>query len=216
MPAASRRRLGALGRALSFAPQYGMVSELNLPELLDHLRSANRETEWVEFKVNDDEPEDVGQYISALSNSATLIGKRFGYIVWGVNNITHEVVGTSVKLHSKKIGNEDFENWLSHHLSPRVNFRFVEGDVSGRHVALIEVPAASHTPVRFRDHEYVRVGSYKKKLRDYSEKERELWRILERHSWENEVALARASAVDVITLLDFPAYFELPPTAAAR
>jgi hypothetical protein len=143
------------------------VSDLDLAGLINHIRLANRETEWIEFKLNDDEPADIGEYVSALSNSAALVGQRHAYIVWGISNITHEVIGTSVRLGSKKIGNEELENWLSHQLSPRVNFTIVDGELGGNPVSLIEIPAATHTPVRFRDHEYVRVGSYKKKLRDH-------------------------------------------------
>lgn len=185
------------------------MSELDLAPLLARLRLANRETEWVEFKANDDEPSDIGEYISALSNSAALVGKRHGYIVWGVNNITHAVIGTSVRLHSKKVGNEELENWLSIQLSPRVNFLFIEGMIEDKFMSLIEIPAASHTPVRFRDHEYIRVGSYKKKLRDHSEKERELWRILERRDWESEAAVSHVRGEDVLSLVDYPAYFDL-------
>jgi ATP-dependent DNA helicase RecG len=185
------------------------LSQIPLSELIDLLRGANRETEWVEFKLNDDEPDEVGQYLSALSNSATLCGKRFGYIVWGISNITHEVVGTTVRLHGRKIGNEELENWLAHHLSPRANFRMIDGEIDGKFVSLIEVVAANHTPVRWKDHEYIRVGSYKKKLRDHAEKERELWRIFERLTWENEIAIPGLEADYVTKLLDYPAYFEL-------
>jgi ATP-dependent DNA helicase RecG len=185
------------------------LNGVNLPELLEHLRTANRESEWVEFKLNDDEPESIGEYISALSNSATLAGKRFGYVVWGISNVTHDVVGTTVRLHDKKIGNEELENWLSHQLFPRVNFRLLEGDIGSEHVSVIEIPAASHTPVRFRDHEYIRVGSYKKKLRDHPEKQRELWRIFERMSWEKESAVTRISGAEALALVDYPSYFEL-------
>lgn len=183
-----------------------------VPKLLDYLRAANRESEWVEFKMNDDDPEQIGEYISALANSATLVGKRFGYIVWGVSNITHDIVGTTVRLHEKKVGNEEVESWLMRLISPRVNFRFLEGEVDGGYVSLLEIPAASHTPVRFKDHEFVRVGSYKKKLRDFPEKERELWRILEKSAWETETAVAHVAPPDVLTLIDYPAYFELTKT----
>ncbi|MBP7799665.1 MAG: hypothetical protein KA072_13680 [Thermoanaerobaculaceae bacterium] len=40
------------------------------------------ETEWVEFKVNDFNPQEIGEYISALANSAALNGKAFAYLVW--------------------------------------------------------------------------------------------------------------------------------------
>jgi len=180
-----------------------------LPDLLDQIRGSNRESEWVEFKVNDDEPEDIGAYISALSNSATLIGKRFGYIVWGISNISHDIVGTKVRLLDAKVGNEELENWITRGLSPRVDFRIVTGDIDDQHVELIEVPAAAHTPVRFRDHEYIRVGSYTKKLRDYPEKERTLWKILENHTWEMEHATSFVTADDVLSLIDYPSVFDL-------
>jgi ATP-dependent DNA helicase RecG len=70
------------------------MNAVKLSELLAYLTAANRETEWVEFKLNDDTPEEIGEYISALSNSAALSGKRAGYIVWGISDITHEVIGT--------------------------------------------------------------------------------------------------------------------------
>ena len=50
----------------------GLVQELcNLP----------KETEWVEFKESNDNPEEIGEYISALSNAAALQGKAFAYLV---------------------------------------------------------------------------------------------------------------------------------------
>ncbi len=51
--------------------------------LLRSLLAMPRETEWVEFKVNDCEPERIGEYLSALSNSAALHDKKTAYIVCG-------------------------------------------------------------------------------------------------------------------------------------
>jgi len=45
---------------------------MNVKELLYVLLSEPAESEWLEFKVNNDQPELIGQYISALSNSACL------------------------------------------------------------------------------------------------------------------------------------------------
>jgi hypothetical protein len=52
-----------------------------LCSLLEDLVNLPHETEWVEFKVNNAEPEDIGQYLSAISNSAALQEKQVGYIV---------------------------------------------------------------------------------------------------------------------------------------
>ena len=43
--------------------------------LLTELTSLPRETEWAEFKSNSIRAEDLGEYISALANSAALLGK---------------------------------------------------------------------------------------------------------------------------------------------
>lgn len=56
--------------------------------LLAELRKLPRETEWVEFKHNNDDADEIGEYLSALSNSAALSGKVQAYLVWGIDNTT--------------------------------------------------------------------------------------------------------------------------------
>jgi len=63
--------------------------------------------------------------------------------------------------------------------------------------------------VQFQGIEYIRVGSYKKKLKDFPEKERELWRIFDVTPFEQQVAVERVSGSDVLALLDYPTYFKL-------
>jgi len=48
------------------------VNTAELHALLDRLRTEPRETEWLEFKVNRYEPQILGEYLSALANSACL------------------------------------------------------------------------------------------------------------------------------------------------
>ena len=64
-----------------------------LASLLHELCALPRETEWVEFKINEAEPQVIGEYISALANSAALVGKAFAYLIWGVRDEDHAVVG---------------------------------------------------------------------------------------------------------------------------
>jgi len=52
----------------------------DLTQLLDRLRAEPHETEWLEFKANRHEPEELGEYISALANAACLHGKSRGYL----------------------------------------------------------------------------------------------------------------------------------------
>jgi ATP-dependent DNA helicase RecG len=155
----------------------------DLRELLAELVALPTEEEWVEFKHNyagaGQVGEYVGEYLSALSNSAALLGRPRGYIVWGVEDGTRRVVGTSFKPRSEKIGNEELENWPCRSLHPSTDIRLYQfSTADNQAVTIIEVQAANSTPVRFKDTEFIRVGSLKKKLKDYPEKERELWRFL--------------------------------------
>ena len=62
--------------------------------LVQELRKLPAETEWVEFKAGDaTSPEDIGEYLSALSNAAALCGKAHAYLIWGIADGTHAVVG---------------------------------------------------------------------------------------------------------------------------
>lgn len=51
-----------------------------LASLVRELCALPKETEWVEFKVNDAEPRAIGEYLSALANTAALVGKAF--VTW--------------------------------------------------------------------------------------------------------------------------------------
>ena len=117
------------------------------------------ECEWIEFKVDDSNPESIGEYLSALSNAASLHGTRRGYLIWGVENRTHRIVGTSFRPHQTKVGNEKLENWLTTQLRPRIHFKIHEWDEEKSHLVVFEIQPAFHTPVRFKDTEFIRVGS---------------------------------------------------------
>jgi len=180
-----------------------------LLSLLHELRNLPKETEWVEFKHNNANPEEVGEYLSALANAAAFTGKVHAYMVWGVDDQSHEVLGTSFDPAVAKIGNEELESWLLRQLSPKINFRFFSIQVDATPVVLMEIGAAFRHPVQFKNTEYIRVGSYKKKLKDFPEKERELWRVFDRVPFEREIAAENITSDEVLKLLDYPAYFDL-------
>lgn len=96
-----------------------------LQSLVRELAKLPDETEWVEFKCNNKQPQMIGEYISALSNSAALCERPKAYLVWGVEDETHKIVGTEFQYCKMKKGNEELEAWLSRMLSPRINFRFL-------------------------------------------------------------------------------------------
>lgn len=176
---------------------------------LQGLLHARDEREWLEFKRNNADPEEIGQYISALSNSATLDGQPTAYLIWGVEDGTHHLVGTSFRPREQKVGNEELENWLARMLEPRLHFRLHEFIHDGKQVVILEIPACEHMPVRWKNVAYIRVGSYKKKLVDYPEKERALWLRASRTSFEKGIAANSLTGEEVLASIDYPAYFEM-------
>ena len=155
------------------------MTSAELQAKLTELLALPAESEWVEFKHNNSDHQMIGECLSALSNTAALEGLPFGYIVWGVEDGTCNIVGTSFKPRSQKgAGNEDLEPWLNKLLAPKVNFRIFEFEANGQPMVMFEVQAANTAPVSFSGRRYVRVGSHKKPLGEHPEKERKLWLFL--------------------------------------
>ena len=138
------------------------MTESELLPLLAFLCLEPREAEWIEFKHNNQDPQMIGERISALANAAALLGKERAWFVWGIEDGTYKIVGTMFKPRatSSKVGNEEMESWLSHHLSPCPDFHFHEFQAEGKPVVLLEIPPAQHTPVRWKETACIRVGSY--------------------------------------------------------
>jgi ATP-dependent DNA helicase RecG len=180
-----------------------------LESLITELRKLPSETGWVELKVSMARPDDIGEYISALSNTAALHGNSHAYVVWGIEDGTHNAVGTRFHPYSEKVGNEALESWLTRSVSPRLLFRFFSFEYRQVPVVLLEIPCAMGRPTQFKGVEYIRVGSYRQALKDHPQIEAQLWRVFDVTPFERIVASERVTSDDVLSLLDYPAYFEL-------
>lgn len=180
-----------------------------LIELVDELVKQPNESEWVEFKLNFHSIEEIGERISALSNGACIHNQDFGYLVFGVEDKTHIIKGTTFKPKSHKKGNEEIEHWLAQRLYPRIDFRIYEFSYdSDRVLAVFVIPSALNKPVDFMHNAFIRVGSITRKLSEFPEKERKIWRK-QNKSFELDVAKDNLKARDVINLLSTETYFDL-------
>jgi ATP-dependent DNA helicase RecG len=180
-----------------------------LVKLLIELCSQTSEAEWLEFKKNNIDPEEIGEYISALSNSACLHDKVAAYLIFGVENKTHEIIGTTFQPTQFKVGNEDFESWLARLLNPRADFKIFKFNVDEKNVVMFVIDPAHNRPIAFKNTAFIRVGSYKKRLLDYPDKERKIWRKFHQPSFEDDMAKSECSGEDVLQLLNYQKYFEL-------
>ena len=123
----------------------------------------------MEFKHNNCEPVMIGEDVSALANSATLNDRDYAYMICGVDDVTHDIVGTKVHLQLEKKGAQELENWLRYMLSKNADFEFFDTNIDGKHVELIRIHRALYEPVSFQKVDYIRSESYTKKLHEFPE-----------------------------------------------
>ncbi len=141
-----------------------------LIELVDELRSYPNENECLEFKTNTATTNDrLGQYISSLSNAACILNKDFAYLLFGIEDKTHNVVGTSFNFKTRKEGNEELELWIRRYLSPSVRFQYFVCKYHKKYVEIFKIPAATSEPTNFKRIPYIRFNSSLTDLRNYPE-----------------------------------------------
>lgn len=181
-----------------------------LISLVDRLVSLPKETEIVEFKENFHSKEEIGERISALSNNACLINQPFAYLVYGIEDTTHAIKGTTFQSKKKMVGNEELEVWLLNRLSPRIDFQCFDFSYSdGIHISLYKIPSADNVPVKFLNTGYIRINSSTRKLIDYPEKEKKIWKNEFANTYLQKTAMKNLSLTDIAKHLSTETYFDL-------
>lgn len=177
--------------------------------LIDELLAQPAETSWLELKHNNSEPDMIGLRCAALSNAARLDDRAFAYMIWGVEDGSHRIVGTDFNPDTRKAGNQPLLLWLANALQPSPAFSFRAVAHPNGRMVLLEIPAAPGAPVSFQGVPYIRIGSTTPKLTDYPERYQQLIEALRPYRWEHGVARQYASGDDVLSLLDYTVYFRL-------
>jgi ATP-dependent DNA helicase RecG len=123
-----------------------------------HQLIASWENECVEFKeANDNFPtSDIGKYFSALSNEANLRARSAGWLVFGVKDHDHSIVGTSYRESSDRL--HSLKKQVADGADPSITFREIhELHLPEGRVLLFEIPAAPRgTPIAWNGHFYAR------------------------------------------------------------
>ena len=105
--------------------------------------------------------------------------------------------------------------WLNILLKPSTGLEpYVVEHPNGR-IILFEIDAARSQPIRFKDKEYIRIGSSTTELREWPEKERALWRLFDRTAFEVAIATERAEVGSIATS-GLPCLFPSADTAHYR
>ena len=84
----------------------------DLIQLIDQLIARSTESQTVEFKASNDDAFMIGKDISALSNAAAIEGQDYAYMLWGVDDATHGIIGTTFNPLAAKHKGQELELWL--------------------------------------------------------------------------------------------------------
>lgn len=127
--------------------------------IFNNLRS-HHEDEVIEFKKAECnfDFDDLGKYFSALSNEANLRNQEFAWLVFGVQDKTRDIIGTSYK--NSLVSQQKLKQDLAQHLTDNNTFREIyELEIEGKRVLLFQVPAAPYgIPIAWKGHFYGRRG----------------------------------------------------------
>lgn len=131
-----------------------------LLDILNKLRNLTAENEIVEFKEakNTYDFTKLGKYFSALSNEANLFGKPYAWLVFGIENNKHEIVGSQYRPERKNL--DRLKGEIANKTTNRISFIEIYElfEPEGR-VVMFQIPAAPKgIPVAFDGHYYARDG----------------------------------------------------------
>lgn len=136
------------------------LTEPALLRLLDELRALPVEAEWVEFKEarHSFDSRKLGKYVSALANEACLAGRPCGWLVFGVRNTDHAVVGTNYRSDPAKL--QALKHELARHLTGGLTVQAIYevNHTKGRVLFFEIAPAPAGIPIAYKGHYYGRDG----------------------------------------------------------
>ncbi|MBF0270862.1 MAG: putative DNA binding domain-containing protein [Magnetococcales bacterium] len=178
-------------------------------DLINDLRALPNETPWVEFKQDNTHPEMIGRLASALANSCRLEDRERAYVLWGIDDSTHRVVGSAFDPDGGKVGNQGLAIWLNQALQSSVAFQFRVVDHPDGRVVILEIPPALLAPVMFKGTPFIRIGSATTNLTDHPVHYHALIERLRPYTWEHGMAQGYVTSEEVLDLLDDSKYLQL-------
>ena len=142
----------------------------DLEELLEELLKKDESDSYIEFKTNL-EPHLVGEYISALSNSACLKTRDFGYLIFGIEDKSKKIVGTKFDIKNAKIKSENNKNnteslelYLRRNIEPKISFEFYDLEIEEKKIVILEIASAKGRPTTYKGKGLCRINESKTSL----------------------------------------------------
>ncbi|MFA6301660.1 MAG: ATP-binding protein, partial [Legionella sp.] len=135
------------------------MEQHSLIHLLERL-IIDWESEVVEFKQVTDaySTSEIGKYFSALANEANLKHHDKAWLIFGVDNHSRKIIGSTYREHKEKLHSLRYQ--ISQGAQPSITFIDIhEVHTSNGRVLLFEIPAAPlGIPIAWNGHYYARAG----------------------------------------------------------
>ena len=131
------------------------INELNT--ILDELLKYS-ENECVEFKKaqNNFDIDDLGKYFSALGNEANLNNKQYSWLVFGVDNRTHDLTNTNFYQDNNF---NKLKKQITDNTTDGIGFIEIYSFLKEqKRVLMFQIPAASGVPICWKGFPYGRSG----------------------------------------------------------
>ena len=128
-----------------------------LTKILNELLK-NFESECVEFKraENNFDIDKLGKYFSALGNEANLRNRQYSWIIFGVDDKTHELINSNFY---KDNNFNKLKKQISDNTTDNVSFiEIYELIIDNKRILMFQVPAAAGTPINWKGFPYGRNG----------------------------------------------------------
>lgn len=162
------------------------TAHLKLKEKLAYLLSLPAETEWLEFKQASQTYsfDKLGRYFSALSNEARLKNQAAGWLVFGIVDKSHRIVGTRFRSHRPDL--DSLKKEIADKTSNALTFIEIhELQLPEGRVLMFEIPPARPgMPTAWEGHSYGRDGESIGALNPH---EQDLLRSMTRLDWSGEI-----------------------------
>ncbi|MDX2247377.1 MAG: putative DNA binding domain-containing protein [Bacteroidia bacterium] len=135
-----------------------IMTEKELKGILNRLQNLPAENEVVELKEAKSTYDftKLGKYFSALSNEANLKGKPYAWLLFGIENKHHKIVGSQFRSVRKDL--DSLKSEIANKTTNRITFvEIFELNLQEGRVVMFQIPAAPKGfPIAFEGHYYGR------------------------------------------------------------
>jgi len=136
--------------------------------LLSILKSKGSEIPYIEAKGSLVDREKIGETLSALSNSASYHDQKYGYLIWGLENKTWDIVGTDFDLAT---ATQKKNSLIYPQIIQAFNYKpeilTEEFFIDGKRLFIARIKNCGNQPLYFAKVAYIRNGEANGKLMDY-------------------------------------------------